>query len=91
MLFVNKMAFRRFLRLPVKSAKRVLLWMEGSVLKDSLMEPSSWLDIAFVLNKERWNGDLDWLEDQPITKILTMIDVTKRHFDRQKASMKSAR
>jgi hypothetical protein len=62
--------------------------MEESVLKDSLMDPTAWLDLAFVLNKERWNEDLDWLERQPMTKIMTMVHVTKRHFDRQKAAMK---
>lgn len=66
----------------------LLKWLQEELLDGQLMEPKNWLELAYVLSKERWNSSLDWLESQPISKVLAMYDVSLDCYEKQKAAMK---
>jgi hypothetical protein len=42
------------------------------------------------LCKQRWDQSLDWLEAQPISKILTMIQIVKNYAEEQEKQMKKS-
>lgn len=87
LLSLNPWSFRNFLRLPSRKALKLIKWMDEEILKESLMEPRYWMELAFALSKERWGSDLDWLENQPMSKVSTMLDVSQKNYERQKAAM----
>jgi hypothetical protein len=67
-------------------------WVSENVLDQNVLTVENWLEIAFHLCKQRWDQSVDWLEDQPMSKILTMIEVVKKHGEEQeKQSKKAAR
>lgn len=54
------------------------------------MSVENWLEIAFHLNKQRWDQSIDWLEAQPMSKIKTMIEINKKFADEQEAQVKKS-
>lgn len=61
-------------------------WASDNLLEDKIMPVEEWLEVSFYLMKERWGSDMDWLEKQPLSKIMTMINIVKRHGERVKKS-----
>jgi hypothetical protein len=43
------------------------------------------------LNKQRWDSGVDWLEQQPMSKIKTMLSINKKVAEQQESEMKKAR
>ena len=72
--------------LTVQHFKVLLEWLIKNLLDEKLMRIEDWLLIAFNLQKQRWGADLSWLENQPLPKILAMIEVQTQYFIRQKES-----
>jgi hypothetical protein len=62
-----------------------------NLLNESIFTVESWLEVAFHLNKQRWDSGIDWLEKQPISKIKAMIDINKKVAEQQENEMKKAR
>lgn len=75
---------------PSARFRTVLEWAEENLLKERVFLVENWLEVGFHLCKQRWDGSMDWLETQPISKVLTMIDIVKKHADAQEAEMKKA-
>lgn len=89
LLLLSLGEFRAFLKnASAKEAMSLLKWLQEELLDGQLMEPKNWLELAYVLSKERWNSSLDWLESQPISKVLAMYDVSLDCYEKQKAAMK---
>lgn len=63
-------------------------WAIDNIFADKIFPAEDWIELSFYLMKERWGADMDWLEKQPMSKILTMIEVQKRHGQRVRASYK---
>jgi len=40
-----------------------------------VMKLEQWLEMAFHFCKQRWDQSIDWLEDQPVSKILLMAKI----------------
>lgn len=75
------------------SSKRfgsVVRWVTENLLEERLFTVENWLKTAFHLCKERWDSSIDWLETQPISKILTMISVTNEFHEKQAEESKKA-
>jgi hypothetical protein len=53
----------------------VLPVLETELINGRLLQVRQWLEIAFQLQKRQWSNQLDWLEKQPIDKILVFADV----------------
>lgn len=57
-------------------------WCIDNVLSESVFSVEEWLEISFHLCKQRWDSSVDWLENQPISKIKLMIEIVKSHAEK---------
>ena len=68
----------------------LMSWFAKEILESKVMTVYQWLEVSFHLMKQRWDSSLDWMEEQPMSKILTMIDVLTKFNERQNAEMKKS-
>ncbi len=62
-------------------------WAVSNVLNENILEVENWLEVSFHLAKQRWGPEVDWLEEQPMSKIKTMISITEKFAEEQKEAM----
>jgi hypothetical protein len=74
----------------ISESRAVFKWISESVLQQNVLTVENWLEVAFHLCKQRWESSLDWLEEQPMSKIQTMIQIVKNHADEQEKAMKKS-
>ena len=74
----------------VPQAKKLLDWVVNELLLEKIMTVENWMEASYHLCKQRWDSSIDWLEGQPISKILTMISIVNKHAEQQEAQMKKA-
>ena len=74
----------------VTQAKKLLEWVISELLLEKIMTVENWLEASYHLCKQRWDSSIDWLEGQPISKILTMISIVNKHAEQQETQMKKA-
>jgi hypothetical protein len=77
-------------QIPAKRFGTVVKWISENLLEERLFTVENWLKTAFHLCKERWDSSIDWLESQPISKILVMISVMNDFHERQADESKKA-
>jgi len=75
-------------RLPSKSLAPLVWWMSKNLLEEQVMPLASWLSTAFHLQKQRWDESISWLETQPMSKIILMIDIQSKFHQEQERQMK---
>jgi hypothetical protein len=73
-----------------KQAGKLLNWVVEELLSEKIMTVENWLESSYHLCKQRWDSSVDWLETQPISKILTMISIVNKHVEQQEAQMKKS-
>jgi len=73
-----------------KYVKPLAEWMGPNLLNDRVMKVEQWLEMAFHLCKQRWDDSIEWLEDQPVSKILLMAKILSTFADKQNNEMKKA-
>jgi len=73
-----------------KQARKLLDWVVEELLSEKIMTVENWLESSYHLCKQRWDSSVDWLEAQPISKILTMISIVNKHVEQQEAQMKKS-
>jgi hypothetical protein len=61
-----------------------------NILEGKVLEVENWLELAFHLCKQRWDNSVDWLETQPMSKIMLMLDIVKKHNEQQEDAMKKS-
>ena len=67
-------------------------WAGENILNENVLTVENWLEVAYHLCKQRWGSSIDWLEEQPMSKVQTMIQVVKSHAEEQeKEAKKSAK
>ena len=66
----------------------LLNWMAQTLLQERVMTVTSWLETAFHLQKQRWDDSIDWLEQQPMSKIMLMTSVQGKFCEEQEREMK---
>ena len=71
-------------------ARTVFHWTIENVLNQNVLTVENWLEVSFHLCKQRWDSTVDWLEEQPMSKIQTMIEIVKSFAEEQKSEMKKA-
>lgn len=76
--------------MPVTCLQPALWWMSKNLLEEKVMKLDSWLTTAFHLQKQRWDASTDWLEMQPMSKILLMISIQSHFGEEQERKMKRA-
>ena len=70
------------LHIPSGMISVLLWWVQKNIFEDKLMKLKDWFNLSFHLQKQRWGADMDWLEDQPMPKILLMLD-TQSTFNKE--------
>ena len=74
----------------VDKFRPLMVWFAKEILEGKVMTVYQWLEISFHLMKQRWDSSLDWLENQPMSKVLTMVDVLAKFNEKQNAEMKKS-
>lgn len=64
--------------------------MGENLLDGTVYKVENWLELGFHLCKQRWDSTMDWLEEQPISKIQLMVQILKDHNEQQEREMKKA-
>jgi len=80
----------QFHMIPQSSIPPLLDWMMKELLTEKVMKVDQWLEMAFHLCKQRWDDSVEWLEVQPMTKILLMSRIVSKFVAEQNREMKSA-
>ena len=65
-------------------------WMAKEIFEGKLMSVYEFLEIAFHLCKQRWDSSVDWIEQQPMSKVLTMVDISSKFAERQNSEMRKS-
>jgi hypothetical protein len=74
----------------VASSRAVIKWAAETLLDGTVLTVENWLEISYHLCKQRWDSSIDWLENQPMSKITVMIGIVKKHAEEQEAQMKKS-
>jgi hypothetical protein len=64
--------------MPIGKFKALVKWFTKEILEGKVMTVYQFLEICFHLMKQRWDSSLEWLEIQPMSKLLTMVDILKK-------------
>lgn len=76
--------------IPVANLQILTQWVMENLIKEKVMTVEQWLKTGFHLCKERWDASMDWLEQQPMSKILCMIDIMNGFNQKQNEEIKNA-
>jgi hypothetical protein len=79
-----------FMDLPLKVAKLILNWTMENIIENRMMTVENWMETSFHLCKQRWDPAMDWLEEQPMSKIMTMISIQEKFAEKQEKDAKKA-
>lgn len=77
-------------QIPSRVLRKLIEWSVDNIFNENVLTVENWLEIAFHLNKQRWDSSIDWLESQPMSKIKAMIDINKKHAEEQESQMKKS-
>ena len=76
---------------PKKDIAVLLWWASKNLLEEKIMKLDQWYETAFHLCKQRFDITMDWLEGQPLPKILLMVSVLNKFAKEQEREMRKAR
>lgn len=77
--------------IPKSSVSVLMWWVSENLLQEKIMKLDQWYETAFHLCKQRFDVTLDWMESQPMSKILLMTQVLTKHAKEQEREMRKAR
>ena len=75
---------------PLSQTQSIFKWISENILENNVLTVENWLEVSFHLCKQRWDQSVDWLEDQPMSKIQTMIQIVKTYAEEQEKEAKKA-
>ena len=79
------------MRIPKCEVGPLLWWAVDNLLNEKVMKLDQWYETAFHLCKQRFDMTMDWMESQPVSKILLMTQVVTKYAKEQEREMKKAR
>ena len=79
------------LRIPKTAVAPLLWWANKNLLEEKVMKLDQWYEISFHLCKQRFDATMDWMETQPISKILLMVQILTKHAKEQEREMRKAK
>ena len=65
-------------------------WIQNNLISEKVMGLNDWLTSAYHLQKERWTDSIEWMETQPMSKILLMFNIHKKAVENHNKEMKRA-
>lgn len=76
----------------ISETRAIMNWAIENLLDKNIFTVENWLEVSFHLCKQRWDSSVDWLENQPMSKIHTMIEIVQNHAkETEKAHKKAAK
>jgi hypothetical protein len=79
------------LTVPKRDAGPLMWWLGQNLLHEKVMKLDQWYETAFHLCKQRFDYTMDWMESQPVSKVLLMAQVATKFAKEQEREMKKAR
>lgn len=77
--------------IPIHHFKVLTWWLSANVLEEKIMSLDQWYQTAFHLCKQRYDATMEWMEEQPVPKILLMIQTLSQYAKEQEREMRKAR
>jgi hypothetical protein len=75
-------------QIPVGCIAPLSSWVMKELVSERVMKVEQWLEMSFHLCKQRWDDTTEWLESQPMSKILLMGRVVSKYVAEQNREMK---
>lgn len=76
---------------PKRDVGVLIWWLSSNLLDEKIMKLDQWYETAFHLCKQRFDMTMDWMESQPVSKVLLMTQVVTKFAKEQEREMKKAR
>ena len=76
--------------IPGSAIAPLMPWAMKELIEERIMTIEQWLEMAFHLCKQRWDDSIEWLETQPMSKILLMARVQNKFNEEQNREMKKS-
>jgi hypothetical protein len=70
--------------------EKIFKWIGEEVINEKVLTVENWLEVSFHLCKQRWDNSVDWLEKQPMSKVLTMISIVEDFAEKQEQEIKKS-
>jgi len=70
--------------------EKVFKWIGEEIINEKVLTVENWLEVSFHLCKQRWDSTVDWLEKQPMSKILAMINIVEDFAEKQEQAIKKS-
>ena len=70
--------------------EKIFKWIGEEVINEKVLTVENWLEVSFHLCKQRWDNTVDWLEKQPMSKILAMINIVEDFAEKQEQEIKKS-
>ncbi len=77
--------------IPKSHVAILIWWMMRELLDEKVMKLDQWYETSYHLCKQRFDHTMDWMESQPVSKILLMAQVATKFAKEQEREMKKAR
>ena len=65
-------------------------WMMKELVEERIMKVDKWLEMAFHLCKQRWDESIEWIEQQPMSKVMLMMRIQSQFNEKQEREMKKS-
>lgn len=75
---------------PKKHVGAIAWWIRTEILEEKVMDLEQWFELSFHLCKQRFDVTMDWLENQPVPKVLLMARTATKFAEKQNRDMKKA-
>ena len=66
-------------------------WVSENLLDEKIMKLDQWYEMAFHLCKQRFDSTMEWMENQPMPKIILMANTVTKFGKEQEREMRKAR
>ena len=78
-------------KIPKRHVSILSRWIGTEILNEKVMKLDDWFKISFHLCKQRFDSTMEWLENQPVPKILLMTNTLTQFNKEQEREMRKAR
>ena len=77
--------------IPKRHVAPLSWWIGNEILSEKVMKLDDWFKISFHLCKQRFDSTMEWLENQPVPKIMLMTNTLTAFNKEQEREMRKAR
>jgi len=78
-------------KIPKKHIGPLSWWAGTELLNEKVMKLDDWYKMSFHLCKQRFDSTMEWLENQPIPKIMLMVNTLTVFNKEQEREMRKSR